>query len=62
MIKIFWEFTKEMGEFRNSQLYEATEELINFKKLQMMKEIEKLYSKANQMLYNDRDIFQGRTI
>ena len=57
MIEIFWTFTKEMWELRNSQLHEATEEPLNFKKVQLMKEIETLYSRKELMLYNDRDIF-----
>ena len=57
MIEIFWEFTKEMWELRNSQLYEDTEEPLNFKKLQLMKSIQELYSKTERMLYNDREIF-----
>ena len=57
MLEIFWTFTQEMWELRNSQLHEATEEPLNFKKAQLMKEIETLYSRKELMLYNDRDIF-----
>ena len=57
MIKLFCEFTKEMWELRNFQLYEVTEGPLKFKKLQSMKEIERLYSKTEQMICNDRVIF-----
>ena len=46
-----------MWELRNSQLHKATEEPLNFKKAQLVKEIETLYSRKELMLYNDRDIF-----
>ena len=57
IIQAFWEFTKEVWEVRNLQLHQETEEPLNFKKIQLLRDVEILYSKANQMLYNDRDVF-----
>lgn len=57
LIKAFWKFTKEMWHKRNTQQHNETIPHFNFKRLQILSEIEQLYDNQDHMLFNDTELF-----